>query len=127
MKNLLLLPTATFFFSGGRTASAQVQPPAERNADIQGSSLLEARELVNAGKAEDSLPYLEQAREWNANDTEVNYVSGLAYIKGKQPAKARESFSRLFKLVPESASVRLITAQMMLRFQAEDLAEGERN
>src|SRR5205085_3275660 len=77
------------------------------------------------GHIADSLPFLEQTKAWAADNMELAYITGVAYIGDKQPLKARESFARMFKTAPDSATAHLITAQMMLRFKADGLAEEE--
>jgi tetratricopeptide (TPR) repeat protein len=78
-----------------------------------------------AGHIADSIPYLEQTRAWAPNNNELTYALGMAYIQTRQPAKARESFSRMFRVAPESAAAHLVTAQMMIRLEFEEFAEAE--
>jgi len=77
------------------------------------------------GHVADSLPFLEQAKAWATGNMELSFITGVAYIDGKQPAMARESFARLFKAAPESGTASLVTALMMMRFKADSLAEAE--
>jgi tetratricopeptide (TPR) repeat protein len=78
-----------------------------------------------AGHIADSIPFLEQTRAWAPNNNELTYALGMAYIQTRQPAKARESFARMFRLAPESAAAHLVTAQMMIRLEFEEFAEAE--
>jgi tetratricopeptide (TPR) repeat protein len=78
-----------------------------------------------AGHIPDSIPFLEQTRAWAPNNNELTYALGMAYIQTRQPAKARESFSRMFRVAPESAAAHLVTAQMMIRLEFEEFAEAE--
>jgi len=78
-----------------------------------------------AGHIPESVPFLEQARAWSANNTELAYVLGLAYVQTHQPAKARESFARMFRVAPDSSAAHLLTAQMMIRLEFEEFAEAE--
>lgn len=93
----------------------------ERREAVQvlGLSLYLAEHLA------DSIPYLEQTRAWAPENMELAYVLGNAYIQTRQPDKARESIARLFRVPPDSAAAHLLTAQMMVRLEIEELAEAE--
>jgi tetratricopeptide (TPR) repeat protein len=94
---------------------------------------LERREAVQvlglslylAGRLAESIPYLEKTRAWAADNPELAYVLGNAYVLTRQPDKARGSFARLFGVPPDTAAGHLIAAQMMVRLEFEDLAEAE--
>ncbi|MBO0721195.1 MAG: tetratricopeptide repeat protein [Blastocatellia bacterium] len=81
--------------------------------------------LYLAGRTPDAIPFLEQTLTWAENNNELAYALGMAYIQTRQPAKARASFARMFGVPPESASAYLVTAQMMIRLELEELAEVE--
>lgn len=81
--------------------------------------------LYLAERLAESLPYLEETRAWAADNAELAYVLGNAYIQTRQPDKARESFARLFRVGEDSAAAHLLTAQMMVRLEFEELAETE--
>lgn len=78
-----------------------------------------------AGHIPAAIPFLEQTRVWFPNNTELAYTLGMAYIQTRQPMKARESFARMFQVVPDSAAAHLLTAQMMIRLEFEEFAEAE--
>ena len=78
-----------------------------------------------AGHIPEAIPFLERTRAWASNNTELAYVLGMAYIQTRQPAKAREAFARMFRVIPESAAAHLVTAQMMVRLEFEEFAEAE--
>jgi len=94
---------------------------------------LERREAIQvlglshylAGHLAESIPFLEQTRAWVPASSELAYVLGMAYIQTRQPAKARDSFARMFRVSPDSAAAHLLTAQMMIRVEFEDYAEIE--
>lgn len=94
---------------------------------------LERREAIQvlglshylAGHLAESIPFLEQTRAWVPTNSELAYVLGMAYIQTRQPAKARDSFARMFRVSPDSAAAHLLTAQMMIRVEFEDDAEIE--
>ncbi len=98
-------------------------PPdsAERREAVQSLGL--ARYL--AGHIAEAVPFLEQTRAWAPGNNELTYALGMAYIQTRQPAKARESFARMFRVAADSASAHLVTAQMMIRLEFEEFAEAE--
>jgi tetratricopeptide (TPR) repeat protein len=77
------------------------------------------------GHIPQSIPFLEQTRVWMPDNVELAYALGMAYIQTRQPAKARESFARMFRFAPDSAAAHLLTAQMMVRLEFEEFAEAE--
>jgi tetratricopeptide (TPR) repeat protein len=77
------------------------------------------------GHLREALPYLEQLNSWSPNSSEITYALGIGYIQTRNTDKARETFARMFKVAPASASAYLINAQMMVRQQFEELAESE--
>lgn len=94
---------------------------------------LERREAVQvlglshylAGHIAEAVPLLERTRLWAAGNAELTYILGTAYIQTRESAKARECFADLFRVRPDSASAHLLTAQMMVRLELEELAEAE--
>ena len=94
---------------------------------------LERREAVQvlglahfaAGHLTEAIPYLEEIRPLVPDDIKLAYALGMAYAQTRQPAKARESFARTFRVAPDSAAGHLIAGQMLNRLEIEDLAEAE--
>jgi len=94
---------------------------------------LERREAVQvlglahflAGHLRESIPYLEETRPFLPDDIKLAYALGMAYAQTRQPAKARESFARTFRITPDSAAAYLLAGEMMNRLELEDLAEAE--
>jgi len=78
-----------------------------------------------AGHLPEAIPFLEQTRAWAGQNVELAYVLGMAYIQTRQPAKARDSFARMFRVAADSPAAHLLTAQMMIRLEFEDYAEAE--
>ena len=78
-----------------------------------------------AGHIPEAVPFLEQTRAWAGQNVELAYVLGMAYIQTRQPAKARDSFARMFQVSADSPAAHLLTAQMMVRLEFEDHAETE--
>jgi tetratricopeptide (TPR) repeat protein len=81
--------------------------------------------LYLLGRVADALPYLERTREAVPNNTELAYVLGMAYIQTRQLDKARQAWARTFAVKPSSAAAHLLTAQMMIRAELDDLADAE--
>jgi tetratricopeptide (TPR) repeat protein len=77
------------------------------------------------GRMADSIPFLEQISALAPNNHEMTYALGMAYMQTRRTAKARESFARMFRIAPDSASAHLITAQMMIRQEILEFAEDE--
>lgn len=94
---------------------------------------LERREAVQVlglsnfvmGRFADALPLLEATRVWAADNAELGYVLGQAYVQTRQADRARETFARMFRVPAESAAAHLLAAQMMIRLEFESEAEGE--
>lgn len=78
-----------------------------------------------AGQVAEAIPLLEETRSWAQGNAELTYTLGMAYVQTLQLAKARELWAGAFGLAPESAAGRLVTAQMMIRAQLDELAEAE--
>ena len=77
------------------------------------------------GRIADSIPFLEETIAQAPNNHELTYALGMACLQTRQTAKARESFARMFRLAPDSASAHLVTAQMMIRLEYLEFAEAE--
>jgi tetratricopeptide (TPR) repeat protein len=94
---------------------------------------LERREAVQvlglshylAGHLAEAIPLLEEIQPFVPDDIKLAYALGTAYIQTRQPAKARDAFARTFRVPRGSAAAHLLTAQMMIRLELEDLAQSE--
>ena len=94
---------------------------------------LERREVVQvlglcrylSGQLREAIPLLEKTREWAPDNLELNHTLALAYVQTQQPDPARASVARIFGVPADSASARLLVAQLMIRAQLDDLAEAE--
>lgn len=94
---------------------------------------IERREIVQvlglslflSGRYPEALPHLEDTRRWAADNLELGYMLGQAYIQVEQPDRAREVLASVFQLRPNSAGAHLITAQTMIRLEHQALAEAE--
>ena len=77
------------------------------------------------GQMAEAIPYLEQTVSRFPNNNELVYALGMACVQSRQPDKARETFGRMFNVKADSAAAYLLTAQMMIRVEQEDLADVE--
>jgi len=77
------------------------------------------------GHLAESVPFLEQITRRAPNNNELTYALGMACIQTRQPDKARQAFARMFRVEADSAAAHLLTAQMMIRVEFEDVAEAE--
>lgn len=84
-----------------------------------------ARSLYLSGRVQDAIPWLEKSRGAASGSVEILYMLGNGYIQAIKPEQARASFAELFGAPAESAAAHLLTAQMMVRQELEDLAEKE--
>jgi protein O-GlcNAc transferase len=124
-----LLGIAYFHANDPAKAIATLTPVVER-LDPSSPERREAVQVLGlahalAGHVAGSIPYLEQSRAFLPDDIKLAYALGTAYAQTRQPAKARESFARTFRLAPSSAAAHLLAGEMMNRLELEDLAEAE--
>jgi tetratricopeptide (TPR) repeat protein len=89
------------------------------------SVLLLGQSLYLSSQAAAAIPWIEKALTWSALSTELNYMLGNAAIQARQTDKARGAFARMFGVEPASAAAHLITAQMMVRLEFNELAEEQ--
>ncbi len=78
-----------------------------------------------SGHLKDAIPWLEKFAQTGARGPDVFYMLGNCYIQSVDPEKARVAFARMFDVAPDSAAAHLLTAQMMVRQEFEDLATKE--
>lgn len=110
-------------------AVGDLQPAVPRLA----AGSLERREAVQvlglslylAGRLDEALPHLEETRAWATDNLELGYILGNAYVQMRAPDRARGEFARVFGVAPESAAGHLVTAQMMVRLEQEEMADAE--
>ena len=124
----LLLGVAYYHSNDHRRAIEHLAPI----ADTLPPGSIEQREAVQvlglsyflAGRFADAVPRLESTREWAADNVELGYVLGQAYIQVGQADRARQAFARVFGVAEGSAAAHLLCAQMMIRLESEALAEA---
>jgi tetratricopeptide (TPR) repeat protein len=125
----LLLGVAYYHANDHARAIERLAPIADKLPD----GTIERREAVQvlglsyflAGRFADAVPRLEATRQWAADNPELGYVLGQAYVQIHQPDRARQTFARTFGVQEESAAAHLVAAQMMIRLEFESLAEAE--
>jgi len=94
---------------------------------------LEARETAQvlglsyylAGHIAEAVPLLEETRAWAGGNIELAQVLGAAYIQTRQPEKAVGPLADAFGAEPESAGAHLLAAQMMVRFEFNEMADEQ--
>lgn len=119
-----------YYQKGDYTRAAEYFSLAVKGASNAGRQYQQAVELLGMsyyflGRNKEAIPYLEQVKSWAPGNVEMAYVLGNSYIRTQNPDGAREAFSRMFAIAPDTASAYLINAQMMMRQQVETLAEKE--
>jgi tetratricopeptide (TPR) repeat protein len=125
----LLLGVAYYHANDHARAIERLAPIADKLPD----GTIERKEAVQvlglsyflAGRFADAVPRLEATRQWAADNPELGYVLGQAYVQINRPDRARQTFARTFGVQEESAAAHLVTAQMMIRMEFEALAESE--
>jgi tetratricopeptide (TPR) repeat protein len=125
----LLLGVAYYHVNDHRRAIDRLAPI----ADLLPAGSIEQREAVQvlglsyflAGRFAEAVPRLESTRVWAADNAELAYVLGQAYVQVGQADRARQTFARMFGVPESSAAAHLLCAQMMIRLESEALAEAE--
>lgn len=125
----LLLGVAYYHANDHRRAIERLAPI----ADTLPAGSIEQREAVQvlglsyflAGRFADAVPRLEATGAWAADNAELGYVLGQAYVQIREADRARQTFARTFGVPERSAAAHLLCAQMMIRLESEALAEAE--
>ena len=81
--------------------------------------------LVDTNKAEEAIPYLQQALELNANDPKIHNQLGKAYLHANQLTKAQAELEQAVALAPYSAPEHFMLGQIYHREGQEDKAKKE--
>lgn len=78
-----------------------------------------------SGHYAQAVPWLEKARAGANSSIETLYMLGISYIQRIRPKEARHAFAAMFGMAADSASAHLLTAQMMVRQDLDQLADEE--
>jgi len=77
------------------------------------------------GRLSAAIPFLKRTRLLGqTSDVDVNYVFGRCYLESHRYDEARAPFAAQYGLDPESGAAYLLNAQMLLRDELADVAEG---
>ena len=95
------------------------------SSEYRESVLLIGQSLYLSSTAAEAIPWLEKASGSNVRVPEVLFMLGNSYLRARQFPKAAETFARLYQDAAGSAASHLITAQMMMKQEMEDDAQGE--
>jgi tetratricopeptide (TPR) repeat protein len=95
------------------------------SADYRDSVLLLGQSLYLSSNAAEAIPWLEKASASSVRVPEVLFMLGNSYLRARQFPKAAEAFARLYQFPVGSAASHLITAQMMMKQEMEEDAQGE--
>jgi tetratricopeptide (TPR) repeat protein len=99
------------------------EPPG--SAELRESLLLLGQSSFLTARMPEAVAALERAAAAGVRTNELFYMLGIGHIQGRNPERARSAIASLFLTPPESAAAHLLTAQMMLRHEFEELAAKE--
>ncbi len=102
-------------------AEATEQPPA---AGPEISDLAAGRLLLRAGRLEDALAFLRQARPADEDEAiERRFLMGAAYMRLRQPRRAAEQYEAILLIRPDLTSARLELARAHYAAGQDDKAK----
>jgi len=105
-------------------AILELRQALKENTDDGEATQLLGLSLYLGGKPADAIPYLQKVQSWYPTaNVDASYILGMAYIQTKQYPQAREAFSRMFGVPPDSAAAYLFCARMLLRLDFAPVAE----
>jgi tetratricopeptide (TPR) repeat protein len=90
-------------------------------------ALLLGQSYFLSGRNPEAIPWLEKAATAGIRSLEANYMLGTAFVQSAQPDRARVAFARMYRVAPDSAAAHLLTAQMLVRQDLEELAVKDLN
>ncbi len=93
------------FYAFAKTAVAK---EAELNPDYAKAQMIAGSFFSTTGGGEESLRYLERARELAPNKQEVYFELGAAYLNSNQPEKALAIFRHAYEMAPGNQEAGLI-------------------
>src|ERR1051325_10815735 len=96
------MPTR-FFFNSLRVCACLLLALAPSAAQTQPASVEQAEAMLRAGKIDDALRTLASVARTEANQAQVNHLSGLAYYQKNDYARAVEYLSLSVKATPETS------------------------
>jgi tetratricopeptide (TPR) repeat protein len=97
----------------------------ESSTSYRQSSFFLGQSYYLSAKMPEAVLWLEKAVTAGVRTNEGYYMLGNAYIQQHAPAKAVDAFAHMFGVATESTGAHLLTAQMMVRQEFEDMAVKE--
>jgi tetratricopeptide (TPR) repeat protein len=96
----------------------------EENAQDNEAVQLLGLSYYLSGRPSEAIPLLEKVQAWYPRaNVDASYILGLCFVQTKNYLQARQAFSRMFEVPPESAAAYLFTARMLLRQEFDTVAE----
>ena len=108
--------------AGFEEAIKAEKPGSARYSEI---AFLLGQSYYLSSKASQAIPWIEKAVQGGVKNSEALYMLGTASIQNREPDRARKAFAQMFSHPVDSAAAHLITAQMMVRQEFQELAGKE--
>jgi tetratricopeptide (TPR) repeat protein len=107
-------------------AAKYLQEAWQDNPEDHDAAQLLGLAYYSSGKPAEAIPALEKVRMWHPNESiDAIYILGLCYILTRNYPKARQTFTELYGLRPDSAEAHVVLARMLLRQGFDPVAEEE--
>jgi tetratricopeptide (TPR) repeat protein len=105
--------------------SRAVEAESPAGPEYRQSTFFLGQSCFLSARMPEAIGWLQRTIAAGMRTNEVYYMLGNAYIQHHEPAKAREALAKLFGVSAGSAAAHLVTGQMMVRQEFEDLAVPE--
>jgi tetratricopeptide (TPR) repeat protein len=99
-----------------------LEPHGEQNSQYREATAALGLSYHFLEQHREAIPLLSKALEWNSNSSEFPYALALSCLRINDAEGARNAFAQMFRIPPDSAQARLLTARFMIREHLENLA-----